>query len=300
MKLSIVVVSYNMARELPRTIRSLSPHMQRGIAASDYEVIVVDNGSTLPFPAEECRRWIPDLRIELMAAATPSPVPAVNRGLELATGELVGVIVDGARMASPGLLATALLAARLHDRPVIGSMTFHLGWSDQMTGSRSGYDAAAEDALLASSGWEEDGYNLFRIATWISMRARSWFDWPVETNAIFLRRDHWRALGGFDSGFVSPGGGLANMDAWGRACIDPGVCVIMLLGEGTFHQVHGGVTSSEAGFLEWWPIFRDEYLRLRGRFLPAPGLPPIVVGRLSRGAQECLERRANPPHQWRR
>src|SRR5262249_23518199 len=43
--LSVVVVSYEMARELPRTVRSLSPGYQRGIDAADYEVIVVDNGT---------------------------------------------------------------------------------------------------------------------------------------------------------------------------------------------------------------------------------------------------------------
>ena len=48
-KASIVVISYNMARELPRTIRSLSPALQRGVSAEDYEIIVVDNGSTQPF-----------------------------------------------------------------------------------------------------------------------------------------------------------------------------------------------------------------------------------------------------------
>jgi hypothetical protein len=38
-----------MARELPRTIRSLSPIMQRGIDPADVEVILIDNGSTEPF-----------------------------------------------------------------------------------------------------------------------------------------------------------------------------------------------------------------------------------------------------------
>ena len=37
MQLSLVVICFNMRRELPRTIRSLSPSMQRDIAATDYE-----------------------------------------------------------------------------------------------------------------------------------------------------------------------------------------------------------------------------------------------------------------------
>src|SRR5258707_9231066 len=127
MRLSLVVISFNMRRELPRTIRTLAPPMQRGLAAADYEVIVVDNGSTAMFDPDECRRWIPDLAIHHMPDPSPSPVPAINRGLTLATGDLVGVFIDGARMASPGLLATALLAAKAHARPAIRSRSFHLG-----------------------------------------------------------------------------------------------------------------------------------------------------------------------------
>ena len=46
--LSVVLVVHDMARELPRTLRSLSPRYQVGLAADDYEVIVVDNGSVEP------------------------------------------------------------------------------------------------------------------------------------------------------------------------------------------------------------------------------------------------------------
>ena len=48
---SVVVVVYNMAREAPRTLYSLSAAYQRDISAEDYEVIVVDNGSTPAFDA---------------------------------------------------------------------------------------------------------------------------------------------------------------------------------------------------------------------------------------------------------
>ena len=50
------VVGYNMARELPRTVRSLSAAHQRDIAEDDYEVIVIDNGSTQAFELEQLQR----------------------------------------------------------------------------------------------------------------------------------------------------------------------------------------------------------------------------------------------------
>jgi glycosyltransferase involved in cell wall biosynthesis len=101
MRLSLIVISFNMRRELPRTIRTLSPSMQRGLGSADYEIIVVDNGSTEMFDVDECRRWVPEIAIHRMPDPSPSPVGAINRGLTLATGDLVGVFIDGARMASP-------------------------------------------------------------------------------------------------------------------------------------------------------------------------------------------------------
>ena len=52
--LSVIVVGFEMARELPRTIRSLSPACQRDIDQADYEILVVDNGSAIPPPST---RW---------------------------------------------------------------------------------------------------------------------------------------------------------------------------------------------------------------------------------------------------
>jgi glycosyltransferase involved in cell wall biosynthesis len=73
--LSIIVIGYQMARELPRTIRSLSPDLQRGIAADDYEIIVVDNGSSEPPTSAEVLSWSSNARLLLAEDPQVSPVP---------------------------------------------------------------------------------------------------------------------------------------------------------------------------------------------------------------------------------
>ena len=45
---SIVVVNYNMARELPRTLLSLSRPYQKAGSHARSEIVVVDNGSAAP------------------------------------------------------------------------------------------------------------------------------------------------------------------------------------------------------------------------------------------------------------
>ena len=55
---SVIVVVFNIPREAPRTLYSLSAEYQRDIAADDYEVIVVDDGSTrrsMPASSRACR-----------------------------------------------------------------------------------------------------------------------------------------------------------------------------------------------------------------------------------------------------
>ena len=118
-RVSVVVVAFGMARELPRTLATLDPAYQRGIGAGDYEVVLVDNGSPEPIRLEALPRFGGSLRLERLDPAPPSPARAANHGIALATGDLVGLIIDGARMASPGLLATARRAASLAERPVV-------------------------------------------------------------------------------------------------------------------------------------------------------------------------------------
>jgi glycosyltransferase involved in cell wall biosynthesis len=276
--LSVVLIGYNMARELPRTIRSLSPDMQRDIDPQDYEAILIDNGSTQDVDETGLRRIFPGLVFHRFANATASPAAAINFGLTLARGDLIGVMIDGARMASPGLLAKALAASRLHARPMIGTLAFHLGPSVQMESIKHGYDQVVEDALLAQSGWEDDGYRLFSISTFAGSSAGGWFELPTESNAIFLLAEHWRALEGFDERFVTPGGGLVNLDVWSRICGDPGGELVILLGEATFHQVHGGIATNN--LCPPHEVFHDEYVRIRGRPYTRPTRYPLYFGSL--------------------
>lgn len=291
-RLSVIVISYNMARELPRTVRTLSPALQRDIGEEDYEIIVIDNGSTQEFAPSQLQRLGGNVSAHRMLHPTPSPVPAINHGLELARGNLIGVLIDGARMASPRLLATALEAAQLHARPIIGTLSFHLGPDVQMRSVERGYCQEVEDQLLASVDWVADPYRLFEISVFSEASRNGWFVIPAETNALFLTREHWNSLGGYDPAFVSPGGGRANLDTWARACADTSGRIILLLGEATFHQVHGGIATGATKQSPIFQQFRDEYFRIRQRAFTFPTATPLFFGRLHPAALASVKRSA--------
>jgi hypothetical protein len=275
--LSLVVVAFDMPRELLRTVRSLSP-AQQGIAAAEYELLVVDNGSSQPIDRDACEEFGAKIRWLRIEDAPVSPALAVNRGLMMASAPLVGVMIDGARMASPGLLRHALAAARLSPRPVIGTFSFHLGPGLQQQTVTEGYDQAAEDALLSTVDWENDGYALFDISVPAASSAGGWFDLPAESNALFLPDHLWKELAGYDERFETPGGGLVNLDTFRRACDLPDTTLIMLLGEGTFHQVHGGISTNQPKPADRLEAFHAEYVRIRGRPFSKSTRRPLMLG----------------------
>src|SRR5260370_6476911 len=185
---SVVVILYNMQREAPRTLYSLSAAYQQNISCDDYEVIVVDNGSSPAFDPCEIDGLSGNFRLIRIDDAYPSPAQAVNRGLAEARGDIIGVMVDGARIVTPGLLHFARHGARLYDRAVVVTLGWYLGYDLQSWAIRVGFDRAREDALLESIGWPQEGYRLFEIATMDESSFDGWLAPIGESNGLFLLR----------------------------------------------------------------------------------------------------------------
>lgn len=280
--LSVVVVVYNMPRQAPRTLYSLSSAYQRDIAAEDYEVIVVDNGSWPPLDPSLLDDIAGNFRLIRIDQASQSPAAAVNQGLTEARGEVVGVMIDGARLLTPGVLHFARHGAQLYDRAIVATLGWFLGFDLPRFAVRAGYDTAEEDALLASIGWPEDGYRLSAVGTMDGSSVDGWFTPINESNALFMRRESWELLGGLDERFDAPGGGFVNLDAFRRASELPGAQLVVLLGEGSFHQMHGGAATGAPveGFRELVLSWAAQYEAIRGEAWAHPiwARPPTYLG----------------------
>lgn len=311
--LSVVVVTYEMSREISRTLSTFSASYQRGIGRHEYEVVLVDNGSRTPPRAEDHRGLDVDLRCFTHPSPSPSPAGAVNHALRECRGRFIGVLIDGARMVSPGLLAAARDALQSAPRTVVGFRGRYLGPGFQSETMFHGYDRDAEDRLLYSIGWQADGYRLFAASVFDESTGPTWYGPITESNGLFMRRELWDELGGVDARFQSAGGGLVNLDTWSRATGLSGATVIVPIGEATFHQIHGGTMTNAADQPARWRRLCAEYRAIRGRSYRRPGaairfeghfrhdppeselVPPAVDWRNGWGWPRRLVRRV---HRW--
>jgi glycosyltransferase involved in cell wall biosynthesis len=287
--LSVVLVSYNMSRELPKTMYTLSPKNQLDVDLINYEVILIDNGSQERINDEHLREINPKIRFLRHNTPSSSPVDAIMAAMAEAKGEVVCACIDAARMASPRLLAAGLEAASLRERAVVGTVAFHLGSCTQNDSVKRGYNQQIEDALLDTVEWKQNGYALFDIASFDPSSRFGLLSCPAESNALFMTRAMWLKSGGFDRRFKSRGGGLVNLDLWKRLCDDPKNDIILLLGEGTFHQFHGGVATNARR--NPWKEFAREYEEIRGRSFSHPKVLPFMYGKMDEHCRAFYLRR---------
>ena len=274
--LSIIVVFFNMRREAQRSLLALSRQYQRDIDDLDYEVICIDNGSTQPLDEQAVRAFGPEFRHHVFHTSSKSPAPAANFGVAQARARHVMVIIDGAHILTPRILAYADIAIQSFEHPLVAVQSLPLGLPTREPPER--WDQAAEDAALAGLDWQRDGYELFRVTQAYGDDARGWFGGLFESACVTMRKDTFESLGGFDQRFQSPGGGLVALDFFQRALARPEFAYIMLLGESTFHQFHGGAATGATREEHPWETFHNEYRALRGHdFQRIPRLP-IYLG----------------------
>jgi Glycosyl transferase family 2 len=270
LKLSIILIAHNMQREIPRTLQSLSPGYQQGVEDLDYEVLVIENGSNEPLNRAEIEAQ-PHVRYFYLQDPPPSPAHAMNFGAEQARGEVLCFMIDGAHMLTPGVLRFGMAAFRAFDRPVVMTRYFFLGPDEQNESIQHGYDKAREDELLQEINWPEDGYRLFEIGTPLKgyVPKITWLNKMVESNCLFLHRETFAAIGGADERFDIPGGGFLNIDICTATCDLPDTQPVLLIGEGSFHQLHGGTTTNVTAQIRDAQVatYKEQYQALRGREL---------------------------------
>ncbi len=285
-----------MPRQALNTIASLSPAIQRGVDAYDYEILVVENESPRVLNQKQVLDIAPNARYLRRTDSGRSPAAALNAGAAAARGPILAMMVDGARMVTPGVVWNILAAQEVAPIPVVSVPGYHIGQRLHQDAALDGYGEDQEQVTLSQLGWREDAYRLFTHCVPSASCSGGYLQPIAESNCIALPRTLYRELGGFDEGFTTLGGGYVNLDFYRRA-VDRGT-LILLPGEGTFHQFHGGATTGAPGVDRnaLLAAMREEYERLRGEVHGPPLQSPLLFGRVDRSAVRFLEYSV---HQWK-
>jgi glycosyltransferase involved in cell wall biosynthesis len=262
--ISIVINFYNNPREAENSLYSLTRGYQNDLGDIPYEVIVLDNGSSQPLSKKQVHSFGPEFKYRYIPTTSVSPAQAINAACRDALGEEILVIIDGAHIISPGVLRRSIDAFDLFPSPFIATVPFHLGPMRQNESVLEGYNQTFEDRLLSECGWKYNGYNLYKIAGDFADACRGWFGCLFESSCFGIRKADYFFLGGLDERFRSRGGGLVSPDFFKRAVSRENMQYVMLLGEGTFHQFHGGVASNVPYLQHPAEEFHQEYIKIRG------------------------------------
>lgn len=286
-RLSVVIVIHRMARQAENTLRSFSTPYQRDVHPRDYEIIVVENASDDVLGEERARRAAPGCRYFPHDEPGSSPAPALNFGVAKARGSQLGLVIDGARLVTPRVVPYALLAAEMDEQSLVAVPGYHLGPVEQQ--HNTGYGEAEERALLETADWEANGYRLFDISCLSSANRHGVFHPLMESNCLFCSRRSFDGIGGADERFDLPGGGSVNLYLYRKLALLPESRLVVLPGEGSFHQFHGGVTTTPSEDLDAVLLSHRTQLAERlGEPFEAPRREPFLLGAVTSHAQRVL------------
>ncbi len=282
---SILLVVHNMPREAPRTIVSALPPYQKGVGVEDYEILVLDNGSTLPLSDDLLGSLPSNVRILEVPQATAMPGEALNWGASQAASDKLLFCIDGARMFSDGLVASTLEVLDRFPKAFVYTLGWHLGPDVQMRSTKEGYDQNAEDELLSRAQWQTRPEALFEISVLAGSSRPGICGTASESNAFGIARATYEQFGGYDTRFRIAGGSTSNLEIFRRYVTRPDALNICLLSEATFHQVHGGSATSSPQNI---PAMFKEYEDIFGEPFSIPQFPTYFFGRPRPAAAKSL------------
>lgn len=275
-----------MRREALRTLFSLTSGYQNSPSPINYEVIAIDNQSSAPLNESTVNAFGPQFRYHFFETSSKSPVEAINYGATLAKGKMLCINIDGARILSPGILNAITNLTASYKSPFIYTLGMHLGPKVQNLSIFEGYSQDVEDKMLNQLEWKQNGYKLFEISSLAGSSAGG-FQGPItESNCYCLPRSTFLEMGGLNPKFQTPGGGIVNLDFFDKATHSKQLTPILLLGEATFHQVHGGVATNVSLNKHPMASYQDEYLSIYGKpWQPSNIVSPILYGNLEGAAK---------------
>lgn len=136
---SVVLAVYNGLPWLPESLASL-----RRQTFADFEVVVIDDGSTDGTAAVLAETASADARFRIITQANRGLVASLNRGIDEARGSLIARI-DSDDIAEPGRLEAQVEFMRAHPKVAVVGSAIRIIDQDGVPGKRLGYPCKPSD-----------------------------------------------------------------------------------------------------------------------------------------------------------
>lgn len=176
---SIVIPTFARPERLSDCLRALTGQT---LAACDFEVVIVDDGSPQPLDAIVAK-YAADLSIKLLRQANAGPAAARNRGVKEATGKWIAFTDDDC-LPDPQWLELLLARERSDPGSLVGGTTIN-GLTNELFASTS---QLIIDLVYEHFNSDPDDAYFF------------------PSNNILCEREHIQEMGGFDLEFAQAGG----------------------------------------------------------------------------------------------
>lgn len=236
------------------------PPYQKGVSIDQYNIIIIDNGSSDGTSSSDFESISPNIRFLNYNEKSPSPAPAINWVIRNHTNaEYLCICIDGARLFSPHLLRKTFEVIDLIPNSFIYTLGYHIGEKTHMMLSEEGYSISEARSFLNSIDWKSDPTLLKHNSVLAGSSRGGYLSDVNESNAYCIRRSDILRIGAYNEEFISPGGGLCNLEIFARLVRDTETINVCLLEEGTYHQFHGGAATGKK--IEQ-SIFADEYEKI--------------------------------------
>lgn len=246
MKLSIIVIAYNMPRQAYNTLYTLSRAYQKNIDKIDYEVICVENRSKNCLDEKQVKALGYEFKYFLRDEQSKSPVAAMNFALAQSSGTNICMMIDGARMVTPRVIEYMAMAFRAEKNSLVAVPGYSIGWQDQHYNKNNQYDEEIEQNLMQAINWQVNGYRLFDISVLSGANINGVYNPYMECNCLATSKENFEKIGNIDESFQQPGGGSINLHLFRQlGLISKPYPLFILASEGSFHQYHGGITTSQ-------------------------------------------------------
>lgn len=283
--LTVIVIFFNGQREAARTLYSLSSEYQRDVNVKDYNVIVLDSGSTKPLDKSWVESFGSNFQYRYVNTENPAPTEALRVGLQMVETEYVGVIIDGAHILTPGILGYFFSIVKLNPDAFVFTTKYHIGDFHQNDSLTLGHNQEKEDQLFETVDWKRNGYLLYHISNFYQSPFFE-FSTSSESNCFFVKTEELRNTKVYNKNYYSKGGGLINLDTFKHLTLNSKLENYCLLGEGSFHQFHGGASTNVERIEHPVTEYNMEYYNLNKKPYSSPIYSVKFFGSYDRTIQQ--------------